>query len=77
MSLLQQDAIRAVWQNEVQALLVDEFQDTNPRQRNIVDALAGTGGRLFVVGDDRQSIYRFRRADVTVFREVQSQARAR
>ena len=76
MSLLQQDAIRAVWQNEVQALLVDEFQDTNPRQRNIVDALAGTGGRLFVVGDDRQSIYRFRRADVTVFREVQSQARA-
>lgn len=75
MSLLQQDAIRAVWQNEVQALLVDEFQDTNPRQRSIVDALAGTGGRLFVVGDDRQSIYRFRRADVTVFRNVQSQAR--
>lgn len=75
MSLLQQDAIRAVWQNEVLALLVDEFQDTNPRQRRIVDALAGTGSRLFVVGDERQSIYRFRRADVTVFREVQSRAR--
>jgi ATP-dependent helicase/nuclease subunit A len=75
-TLLQQDAIRTVWQTEIQALLVDEFQDTNPRQRSIVDALAGTGGRLFVVGDDRQSIYRFRRADVSVFREVQSRAKA-
>ncbi len=74
MSLLERDEIRAFWQQEVQAVLVDEFQDTNPRQNRIVEALAGVGGRLFVVGDDRQSIYRFRRADVTVFREMQSRA---
>ena len=73
--LLKREDIRAYWQNEVQALLVDEFQDTNPRQREIVEALAGRAGRLFVVGDARQSIYRFRRADVTVFRDVQEQAR--
>jgi len=73
--LLKREDIRAYWRNEVQALLVDEFQDTNPRQREIVEALAGSGGRLFVVGDTRQSIYRFRHADVTVFREVQERAR--
>jgi ATP-dependent helicase/nuclease subunit A len=56
-------------------LLVDEFQDTNARQREIVEALAGNAGRLFVVGDARQSTYRFRRADVTVFSDVQEQAR--
>jgi ATP-dependent exoDNAse (exonuclease V) beta subunit len=61
---------------------VDEFQDTNERQREIVYALSGftpqapayaraDGGSLFVVGDAKQSIYRFRGADVTVFRRVQ------
>jgi ATP-dependent helicase/nuclease subunit A len=73
--LLKREEIRAYWQVEVQALLVDEFQDTNARQREIVEALAGSAGRLCVVGDARQSIYRFRRADVTVFRDVQEQAR--
>ncbi len=75
MQLLQRQDIRANWQNEIQALLVDEFQDTNPRQREIVQLLAEDTGRYFVVGDARQSIYRFRRADVTVFREVQDQTR--
>lgn len=68
--------VRAYWQAEVRSVLVDEFQDTNDRQRRIVYALAGLGresGRLFVVGDAKQSIYRFRGADVTVFREVQHQ----
>lgn len=73
--LLKRDDIRTYWQNEVQALLVDEFQDTNARQREIVEALAGSTGRLFVVGDTRQSIYRFRRADVTVFNDLQEQGR--
>ena len=70
-SLLARDDIRYRWQGELDALLVDEFQDTNQRQRKIVEALAGSQGRLFVVGDARQSIYRFRRADVTVFRAIQ------
>ncbi len=70
--LLAQPTIKDHWQSQVDALLVDEFQDTNARQRQIVLALCGdTPGRLFVVGDARQSIYRFRRADVTVFRDLQ------
>ncbi len=69
--LLTQEDIVLKWQGELDALLVDEFQDTNARQRRIVEALAGGSGRLFVVGDARQSIYRFRRADVTVFRAMQ------
>jgi len=56
------------WQEEVRAILVDEFQDTNGRQRDLVNLLNGGLGRLFVVGDAKQSIYRFRGADVTVFR---------
>jgi ATP-dependent helicase/nuclease subunit A len=66
--LLQNPQIRAYWQGELQALLVDEFQDTNRRQQEIVRALTGAPGRLFIVGDPRQSIYRFRKADVTVFK---------
>ena len=62
------DAVRARWQAEVQALLVDEFQDTNGRQRDLVALLNGDRGRLFIVGDAKQSIYRFRGADVVVFR---------
>lgn len=56
------------WQAEVTALLVDEFQDTNARQRDLIQLLNGRRGRLFIVGDAKQSIYRFRGADVAVFR---------
>jgi ATP-dependent helicase/nuclease subunit A len=69
--LLQSPEVRKRWQQELDAVMVDEYQDTNPRQRDIVNALAGDRGCLFMVGDMRQSIYRFRRADVTVFREEQ------
>jgi ATP-dependent helicase/nuclease subunit A len=74
--LMQIPAVRTRWQAETSALLVDEFQDTNDRQRRIVEGLSGAPGRLFVVGDARQSIYRFRRADVTVFRSVIERVRA-
>ncbi len=69
--------VRAYWQGQVQALLVDEFQDTNARQRDLIELLNGDGGRLFVVGDGKQSIYRFRGADVTVFRELCQEIEAR
>jgi ATP-dependent exoDNAse (exonuclease V) beta subunit len=70
--LLEKEKIRAIWQQKLNALLVDEFQDTNLRQRNIVDGLVGNvRGKLFIVGDARQSIYRFRGADVSVFQSVQ------
>jgi ATP-dependent helicase/nuclease subunit A len=75
--LFQRTEIREKWRGEVAALLVDEFQDTNERQRQIVEALAAGPGSLFVVGDARQSIYRFRRADVTVFRRVQQDIKSR
>lgn len=62
--------------------LVDEFQDTDPVQAEVLFLLASDDdghdwrscrprpGSLFIVGDDKQSIYRFRRADVQVFRDV-------
>src|SRR5204863_2720875 len=49
--------------------MVDEFQDTNRLQCELVDLLARDDGELFFVGDEFQSIYRFRHADVEVFRE--------
>ena len=50
--------------------MVDEFQDTNRLQTELLDLLAPIdGGDLFVVGDEFQSIYGFRHADVAVFRE--------
>jgi ATP-dependent helicase/nuclease subunit A len=73
--LLAQAEIRAKWQQELDALLVDEFQDTNARQRRILEALTSSFGRLFIVGDRRQSIYRFRRADVTVFRAIEQRVK--
>ena len=70
LALLQRNAtVRNRWQSEVKAILVDEFQDTNERQRDLVALLNGEGNRLFIVGDAKQSIYRFRGADVAVFRE--------
>ena len=54
----------------IRLLMVDEFQDTDPVQADVVRSLCGaalTQGKLFMVGDRKQSIYRFRRADPTVF----------
>ncbi|MCU0494161.1 MAG: UvrD-helicase domain-containing protein [Chloroflexaceae bacterium] len=84
-ALLQQPTARARWRAELRAVLVDEFQDTNDEQRQIVYALTGidqmagapqnlaalqSPPTLFVVGDGKQSIYRFRGADVSVFQAV-------
>ena len=45
-------------------VLVDEYQDTNRVQYRMLQLLSGGGGNLFVVGDDSQSIYGFRAAEV-------------
>ena len=62
-------AVRAYWQAQMRALLVDEFQDTNTHQRQLIRLLCPEAGKLFIVGDAKQSIYRFRGADVAVFAE--------
>ena len=48
-------------------IMVDEYQDTNQVQNTIFDALSQEGQNLFMVGDVKQSIYRFRLADPTIF----------
>ncbi len=55
------DILRA-WQNKYQYILIDETQDMNQLQYEIVKLLAAPGNNLFMVGDDDQSIYRFRGA---------------
>ena len=54
--------------------MVDEFQDTNRLQCDLVDLLTGPGTEVFFVGDEFQSIYGFRHADVQVFRERRAAA---
>lgn len=48
-------------------ILVDEYQDTNEVQNHIFQAVSHGGRNLFTVGDVKQSIYRFRLADPTIF----------
>lgn len=48
-------------------VLVDEYQDTNALQDQIFHIVSGGGRRLFMVGDAKQSIYRFRQADPAIF----------
>ena len=52
------------WQRRAAQLLVDEYQDTNRVQYLIVKALSARSGNLCVVGDEDQSIYRWRGADI-------------
>jgi ATP-dependent helicase/nuclease subunit A len=60
------ESVRAAWSERFELLMVDEFQDTNHRQLAILTALER--GNLFTVGDELQSIYGFRHADVNLFR---------
>lgn len=60
-------------------ILLDELQDTDPVQMEIVRLLCGEGlrqGKLFAVGDAKQSIYRFRGADVELFRQLRTEVGA-
>lgn len=58
----QRKDILSAWQRKYQYILIDEFQDINKLQFDIVKMLALPENNLFVVGDDDQSIYRFRGA---------------
>ena len=64
-TLLQQEPeVLAYYQNKFRYVLVDEYQDTNHLQYLLTSLLAGGRKNLCVVGDDDQSIYRFRGANI-------------
>ncbi|MGH3004054.1 MAG: UvrD-helicase domain-containing protein, partial [Gaiellaceae bacterium] len=73
------DAIRETEQLRFRSIMVDEFQDTNRLQCDVIDLLRGGvgAGESFFVGDEFQSIYGFRHADVDVFRERRQAAAQR
>src|ERR671913_429377 len=79
------ETVRRRLQKRFTHIFVDEFQDTDPLQAEILLLLASADpsetdwravtpvpGRLFIVGDPKQSIYRFRRADVGIYRDVRA-----
>jgi ATP-dependent exoDNAse (exonuclease V) beta subunit len=78
-----QPVVREYLQNRFSHLFIDEFQDTDPLQAEILLLLAAddpaesdwlkirpVAGKLFVVGDPKQSIYKFRRADILLYRQI-------
>ena len=84
-SLKGQPALRSYFQRRFTHVLVDEFQDTDPIQADIVAYLTSVDndeqewkkcvpapGSLFLVGDPKQSIYRFRRADIVTYQQVKA-----
>lgn len=60
--LTRREDILAAWRRKFRYILVDEFQDINPVQYDTIRLLAAPDNNLFIVGDDDQSIYRFRGA---------------
>ncbi|MEN6559677.1 MAG: UvrD-helicase domain-containing protein [Acidobacteriota bacterium] len=81
--------VRAYFRKRFHPVLVDEFQDTDPIQAEILFLLAATSdtekdwtrlvpapGSLFLVGDPKQSIYRFRRADIDIYNLVKERITA-
>ncbi|MBS1871352.1 MAG: UvrD-helicase domain-containing protein [Actinobacteria bacterium] len=64
--LREHEPLRARYAERFRHVMVDEFQDTNPLQLELLERIAGD--ELFAVGDELQSIYGFRHADVRLFR---------
>ncbi|MHB1954912.1 MAG: UvrD-helicase domain-containing protein [Sulfobacillus sp.] len=72
--LRNQDAVVQAIAKSFDLMMVDEFQDTDPVQTEIIMRLTqDRAGVLFLVGDPKQAIYRFRGADVELYAEVRSQ----
>ncbi len=63
--LNEHDDVRDLWRGKFRYLMVDEFQDTNRLQLDLVRLLAGAPPNVCVVGDDDQSIYGWRGAEVS------------
>ena len=89
--LLEQQDIRQSEKEAFKAIIIDEFQDNNDLQKDILFLLAEkpdiinknippaqdlSRGKLFFVGDEKQSIYQFRGADVSVFRKLKDEIKS-
>lgn len=59
------------WQDKYSYILIDEFQDISSNQYELVKLLASPENNIFAVGDDDQSIYRFRGARVEIMHRLQ------
>lgn len=64
MLLRENEEVRALYQNQFRYVMVDEYQDTNHAQYVLTSLLADQYKNICVVGDDDQSIYRFRGATI-------------
>ncbi len=60
----QNEEIRLKWQQRLEYIMIDEFQDIDPPQYRLMQALCGYHHNLFIVGDPDQTIYTWRGADV-------------
>ena len=83
---MESESVRRELQERFSHILIDEFQDTDPLQADIARLLAADDpteadpdrvrtipGKLFIVGDPKQSVYRFRRADLAIYKRIKSQ----
>ena len=73
--LQEHEDVRSYYQRKFRYILVDEYQDTNHMQYLLTALLAGGHENICVVGDDDQSIYRFRGATIENILEFESQYR--
>jgi ATP-dependent helicase/nuclease subunit A len=71
--LRERSKIKDHYHRSVSHILVDEFQDTNLMQTELIQALASPEARLFLIGDDKQSIFKFQGAEVALFNEKYSE----
>jgi len=72
-SLMENSSILDRIKGELVYIMVDEFQDTNWLQKKILDRLHDNHNHLFVVGDLKQSIYRFQQCDNQIFKQYRDQ----
>jgi len=87
-ALERREELRSFWKSAFQSIMIDEFQDNNELQKKLLYFLAEKKdrsskdlpkpadleeGKLFFVGDEKQSIYRFRGADVAVFKRLSAE----
>lgn len=71
--LKEQEDLRVQEQKAYEKIMIDEFQDNNAKNKELLFLLNNGGQKLFFVGDEKQSIYKFRGADVSVFNKLKTE----